>query len=113
MKVSRHTRLLLPTVFASPLQLLADVTGKILGTVSDPLGAAIAGAEITANNAAPGVVQDLVLDGLGLYTFQELAVVRDVLSDKKDGFRDSKISDIVVDGKAAVNNNVVLQEKRK
>ena len=80
--MSGHTRLLLMTifVFAGPLQLLADVTGEIPGTVSDPSAAAIAGAEITTTNTATGVVQDAVSDGLGLYTIQELAVVRYVLT---------------------------------
>jgi hypothetical protein len=49
---------------------------------------------------------------LGLYTIQELAVVRYVLPVKKDGFRDYEIADIIVHGNAAVNNNVVLQEER-
>jgi hypothetical protein len=94
------------------LQLLDDATGKILGTVSDPSGAAIAGAEITASKAATGVVQDTLSDGFGFYTIQELAVIRNLLTVKKDGFRDYEIADIIVDGNAAVNNNVVLQEER-
>lgn len=52
----RHTKVFLLVlavfVFAGPLQLQADVTGKILGTASDPSGAVIACAEITAINAA-------------------------------------------------------------
>jgi hypothetical protein len=63
--MSGDTRLLLLTVSAGPLQLLVDVTGETLGTVSDPSGAAIAGAEIKATYAATGVVQDTVSDGLG------------------------------------------------
>jgi hypothetical protein len=92
MKVSRQTRLLFLLltvfVFAGPLQLLADVPGKFLGTVSDPSGAVIVGDEITATNEATGVVQHAVSDALGFYTIQELAVGRYVLNVKKDGFRD-------------------------
>ena len=98
--MSRLARLLLLLtvfVFAGPLQLLADVTGEILGSVFDPSAAAIAGAEITTTNTATGVVQDAVSDGLGFCTIQELAVVRYALTVKDDGFRDYEIADIIVD----------------
>lgn len=90
--MSRRTRplflLLTVFVFAGPLQLLAGVTGKILGTVSDPSGAVIVGDEITTINSATGVLQHAVSDGFGFYTIQELAVGRYVPTVKKDGFRD-------------------------
>jgi hypothetical protein len=54
--MSKLTRLLLLAVlvFAGPLTLLADVTGKILGTVTDPGGAVVVGAMVTLQNSLTG-----------------------------------------------------------
>jgi hypothetical protein len=78
--------LLLLTVLASPLHLLANVTGKILETVSDPSGPVIAGAEITATNAARGVLQHAVSDGFGFHIIQELVLGRSFQPSKKTNF---------------------------
>src|ERR1700733_8481962 len=69
----RQKVLILATVLllAAPVQLLADVTGKILGTVTDPSGAAVAGATVTLRNGLTGYAQTVKTDATG---YQFLAV---------------------------------------
>src|ERR1700722_5768704 len=51
----------------------AQVTGATLsGTVTDPSGGVIAGAEVTATNTATGVARDTTSDSAGLYTIPNL-----------------------------------------
>jgi len=46
----------------------------ILGTVTDPSGAAVAGAAISVRNVATGIIQNTVSDGQGRYRVPELPV---------------------------------------
>jgi len=71
--MSRLTKLILAIVFvlAVPVQLLADVTGKILGTVTDTSGAAVVGATVTLHNGLTGYERTEKSDAEG---YQFLAV---------------------------------------
>jgi hypothetical protein len=51
-----------------------DVTASITGTVSDPSGAAIAGATVTAKDVARGLSYTAVSNESGIYRFSQLAV---------------------------------------
>ena len=48
------------------------ITGSIRGTVTDPSGAVVAGANVTATNVATGVAKQTVTNSDGLYNFQFL-----------------------------------------
>jgi hypothetical protein len=48
---------------------LADVTGTILGTVTDPSGSAIAGAKVTLSNGGTGLNRELTTDANGAFEF--------------------------------------------
>ncbi len=69
----RILKLVLVTVLvlAGPVQLLADVTGKILGTVTDSSGAAVIGATVTLHNDLTGYTKTGKSDSTG---YQFLAV---------------------------------------
>ena len=71
--MSRLTKLFLVTVLvlAGPAHLLADVTGKILGTVTDSSGAVVVGATVTLLNGLTGFRQTVKSDASG---YQFLAV---------------------------------------
>jgi hypothetical protein len=71
--MSKLTRLLLLFVFlfAGPALLLADVTGKILGTVNDSSGAVVVGATVTLHNDLTGYNRTAKSDASG---YQFLAV---------------------------------------
>jgi Carboxypeptidase regulatory-like domain len=49
--------------------LKADVTGTILGNVTDPSGAAVPGAEVTLSNVAIGFNRKSTTDSVGFYQF--------------------------------------------
>jgi hypothetical protein len=51
----------------------AQVTGATLsGTITDPSGAVIAGAQVTARNTATGIAKDATTDSAGFYTIPNL-----------------------------------------
>jgi hypothetical protein len=50
------------------------ITGSIRGTVTDPSGAVVAAAHVTATNVETGVAMTTVSDRSGLYTFQFLTI---------------------------------------
>jgi hypothetical protein len=63
----------------------AATTGSISGTVKDPSGAVIAGAQITATNTATNVPAKTVSDDKGVYTFPSLPVGRYDIKAEEEG----------------------------
>jgi hypothetical protein len=59
-------------VSAAPVSSAQSVYGSIVGTVTDPSGAAIAGAKVTLTNLATNEPRAAVSDGNGDYTFVNL-----------------------------------------
>jgi hypothetical protein len=49
--------------------LLADITGKIIGTVTDPTGAVVPRATVTLRNPSTGLVRQIETDTTGSYEF--------------------------------------------
>jgi hypothetical protein len=59
------------TIAASPAY--AQVSGATLsGTITDPSGAALAGAKISITNKATGVIRDVTADAAGFYSAPNL-----------------------------------------
>jgi hypothetical protein len=81
------------------------INASLYGTVSDPSGAAIPGASITATNVATGVESKTVTDAAGNYTFPSLPPATYNITVEKDGFKTTVISGITlqVDQKARVD----------
>ena len=80
MRTSLVTRIILWAVtcclvgfFAATPGLADNVYGKIRGTVTDPTGAVIAGAKITATNTATGISTTVTSKADGGYEFLDLA----------------------------------------
>src|SRR6266481_5756302 len=48
-------------------------TSTLNGTITDPQGAAIAGAKVTITNEATGVSREITTDAQGFYTFANVA----------------------------------------
>jgi Carboxypeptidase regulatory-like domain len=60
--------LIVPAVLAGPQRLLAQVdTGTIAGTVRDPSGAAVAGAQITVTEVRTNATTTVTADSSGAY----------------------------------------------
>lgn len=60
--------------------------GRILGTVTDPAGAAIAGAKVTVTNTATGVHWETSTDATGVYQVLDLAIGTYNVTVEREGF---------------------------
>jgi hypothetical protein len=79
---------LIALLAASASVLLAQTTSTtILGTVTDPSGASVEGAKITARNVGTGVVTETVSTSSGDYTLPLLAVGEYEVSVEQAGFK--------------------------
>jgi hypothetical protein len=88
---------------------VASVTGSISGTVSDPAGAVIPGASVTAMDNRTGVLHEVVTDQKGFYSFLALPVGTYAIGVRKAGFKEARETGIVIDANSAVRFDVRLQ----
>ena len=79
-------------VFLAPF-LCAQEAG-LVGTVTDPSGAVVAGATITARNVETNVDRRVTTDERGRYSISPLAIGRYMLTAEAPGFRTITVSDI-------------------
>jgi hypothetical protein len=68
-------------------RLLAGVTASISGTVTDPSGAVVAGASVTATNVETGIATTLTTNTQGFYSFQSLPLGNYTISVQQSGFK--------------------------
>ncbi len=85
---------------------MAQITAvaTVSGTVTDPSGAAIAGAQVTMTETDKGLTHTVSTDSGGRYTFDDLPVGPYRLEAKMSGFKDFVESGIVL----VVNNNIEI-----
>lgn len=94
-----------------PLQASAQssVHATLSGRVSDPSGAAMAGASVSLSHAETGVVQSATTNAEGVYDFARVVPGRYVLEATSDGFGQVRqIIDLAVNDAAVVNLAVPL-----
>lgn len=89
--------LLLALLSSLPLPIWAQATGTIVGTVTDPSGAVVPGAKVTATNVATGVSQSTVTTGAGTYTIPNLVVGTYNVSVEGQGFKPGSATAITLD----------------
>jgi Carboxypeptidase regulatory-like domain/TonB dependent receptor-like, beta-barrel len=78
----------------TPISYSQAITGDILGTVKDPSGAVIPGAQVTLTATATGVSTKATTDPSGSYLFAQLKPGHYSLTASKQGFQTTTISDI-------------------
>src|SRR3954454_6158468 len=71
--------------------------GTILGTVTDPQGAFVVGATVTARNLDTGIERSTVTDDAGNYSLPELPIGRYEVKVQATGFRAYSITDVRVE----------------
>ncbi len=93
--------------------LRASDGGSLLGTITDPNGAAIPGATVTATAAGTAVKQTIATDGRGFYFFQSLPVGRYDVDVNAAGFKPVRRTGVVidVDSKVAVDAALAIGER--
>ena len=84
-------------LLAIPVVAVAQVTtATIIGTVSDPSGAIVAGAQVTARNVDTGLTRTVTSSDEGTYRLEFLPVGKYVLEVTTTGFKKSYLNDIVL-----------------
>ena len=92
------------------VQLFAQGTGgRILGRVTDPSGAVLAGAKITATNDATGVTHDTIANDSGDYVFPDLPVGTYSLTFDLTGFKKAVRHAISLDVNQVITLNMTMQ----
>jgi Carboxypeptidase regulatory-like domain len=79
--------LLFALAFFPAGRLIAGITATISGTVTDPTGAIVAGATVTATNVDTGVALSQTTNSQGFYSFPELPVGKYTIDVKMSGFK--------------------------
>src|SRR5882724_12255672 len=82
--------------------------GTILGTVTDPNGAVVPEATVTARNTATGIERSTVTDEFGNYSLPELQTGTYEVAVEKSGFQISKVTGAVVEVSAEKRVDVVM-----
>src|SRR5258705_13007590 len=71
--------------------------GTILGTVTDPNGAVVPNATVTAKNVGTGIERTTTADAFGNYTLAELQIGTYELKVQGSGFQTATVSNVVVE----------------
>ena len=87
---------------------LAQGLGSIVGTVTDPSGAVLAGAKITATEIGTGLVRTTTADSQGYYVMGSLKPAQYAVSIESSGFRTSK-QDVTLLANQSLTVNGTLQ----
>ena len=94
---------------ASSVALAQAGRGSISGLVSDPSGAIVSGAKVTALNHATGVVLHTVTSDAGLYSFVSLTPGTYVVTASQKGFENLAEDNVLVTVDQATTVNIVLR----
>ncbi len=84
-------------------------TGALTGTVTDPSGAVIAGAKVTARNLATGLTRSATTDSKGLYNVPLLPPGNYSVHFEAQGFTSTDVPSMTVDVTETVELNRTLQ----
>lgn len=85
------------------------ITGSVLGTVTDPSGAVIAGAQVEAKNVGTSVVTSTTTNAQGLYNIRFLPVGSYTVTISASGFSTETISQFQLEADQSVKFNVALK----
>ncbi len=86
-----------------------SVGGSISGLVTDPSGAVIVGAEVVALNTATAIKNTNKTDTAGFYSFPTLPIGPYEIQVRQTGFKEFRVTGLVIDANAALRVDAVLQ----
>jgi hypothetical protein len=87
-------------VILSASFILAQTAGSLTGTVKDPAGAVVGGAQITLRNVASGESRNVTSDDTGRFRIENLAAGRYTISTSRSGFKVAEREVEVIAGRA-------------
>lgn len=104
------TALIVSAILLVPSALFAQDLSGIAGTVADPSGAVIPGADVTATNIATGVSTHTVTSAVGEYFITGLIPGKYTIRVQKSGFSTASVQEITVEtGGKKSSVNVLLK----
>ncbi|HSE21970.1 MAG TPA: carboxypeptidase regulatory-like domain-containing protein [Pyrinomonadaceae bacterium] len=99
----------LAVLFAIPLSVVAQVTSAtIVGTVTDPSGANVSGAQVTARNIETGLTRNVTSGEDGSYRLEFLPVGNYAVEVTTSGFKKAYLSGIVLQVNDTIRVDVAL-----
>jgi hypothetical protein len=91
-----------------PIAMAQTVTGSITGTITDPAGAVIPGAEIVAHNVGTGVDSPTTTNSTGFYRIEFLPIGTYKVSVKAAGFNGASVPSFSLEVLQTANFNIKL-----
>jgi hypothetical protein len=105
-----RARILLVFLLLAAVSLSAQTfRGTILGTVTDPSGAVVAGAKVTVKNTGTGLERSTETSGDGSYSMPELPIGTYTVTVSLNGFETSVTTGVVVDVSSERRVSVALK----
>ena len=108
MKSLRNIAAILPLLFLLPYTWGQTVTATITGEITDPSGALVSGARVTAENVATGVQTSVVTNSQGAYTIRFLPIGNYKLTIEAKGFTTENIPDFALEINQTTKINATL-----
>ena len=99
----------LTVLLLSSQALAQNVTGSIVGTLTDASGAAVPSAKVVAVNQGTGIEYPAVVSGSGDYTLANLPSGTYTVKTDLSGFKPSVVTDVTVLANRSARVNVVLE----
>ncbi len=96
-------------LFAGRASAQTSTTATVLGTVTDPSGAVIAGAQISLTDTETGITQKTTANAAGQYVFPSVRPGTYSLTATSQGFRTVRVSSLVVNVSKSYQMNFKLQ----
>jgi Carboxypeptidase regulatory-like domain len=109
MKLHRVALWIVPVILTLSLAAWAQDTASITGTVTDPSGAAVAGAQVTLTNLEHGIKRSGTSNGSGDYLFASLPIGSYDLTVAAQGFKKYEAKGIILRVADKARVNVPLQ----
>src|SRR6201990_264047 len=101
---------LVPYVLTIPCPILAQTaTGSVGGTVTDPTGAVVPNAQVTAHNVATGVDTQATTNSAGIYSIRFLPIGQYEVTVTAAGFTTSKLPAFALEVNQTVKFDAHLQ----
>src|SRR5262249_30849534 len=93
----------------SAARVSAQTSGEITGLVTDPSGAAVAGATVTVTNKATGATRISATNGEGLYAFPSLLPGVYELKIERQGFKTARLDNITLEVQQTARLDVKME----